>query len=40
MSAWGWVTVAYLATFATLGGYTGFLAYRIRVARRRLQDIE
>lgn len=40
MSAWGWVTLAYVATFASLGGYSGLLVYRIRVARRRLQDIE
>lgn len=40
MSAWGWVTLAYLMTFLTLGAYSGLLAHRIRTARRRLQDLE
>lgn len=40
MSAWGWVTLAYLVTFASLAGYTFLLAYRIRTTRRRLSELE
>ena len=40
MNAWGWVTLAYLVTFASMAGYTFLLAHRIRSARSRLHDLE
>lgn len=40
MSQWGWVTLAYVVTFGSLGVYAWSIAYRLRTTRRRLRELE
>jgi hypothetical protein len=39
MSEWSWVVFAYSVSYAALLGYVGILAWRIRTARRRLEEV-
>jgi len=39
VSEWGWVFFAYAVTYGSLAGFAGFLAFRIRQARRRLEEL-
>ena len=40
MSEWGWVIFAYTITYGALIGYVTSLAWRIRIARRRLEETQ
>lgn len=39
MSDWGWVTLAYVATYTVLIAYTAYLGMRVRTARERLRTL-
>lgn len=38
MSDWGWVAFGYVVMYGILGAYVGWLAYRIRLVRRKLRE--
>jgi len=40
MYPWGWVALAFSATYLTMIGYTWMLARRLRTARRRLEELQ
>ena len=39
MSEWGWVIYAYAVTYVSLAAFAGYLVFRIRQARRRLEEL-
>ena len=39
MSEWGWVAFAYSVAYAAILSYIGWLAWRVRNARRRLEEV-
>jgi hypothetical protein len=35
---WGWVTLAYVVTYVSLGAFAGSIAFRIKKARQKLSE--
>lgn len=39
MSEWSWVVFAHAVTYGAILGYSGWMAWRIRSARQRLEEV-
>ncbi len=39
MTDWGWVALGYVTMYGLVAAYVGWIATRIRTARRRLDEL-